>query len=175
MSKQAYLDKTDAGWVATSGGWFVLHASQAPWFESDRFGVVCDFEGDAPFGQIGVNIHIVYPGQPSCLYHRENAQENFYVLTGTCTLVIEGEERQLKAGHFVHCPPWTDHVFVGAGEEPCAILMIGHRPTDHMLVYPVSPEAAKYNASVEEETTSVSEAYGEAPVFGRPGRPVWPL
>jgi hypothetical protein len=27
----------------------------------------------------------------------------------------------------VHCPPWTQHIFVGAGDGPCAILMVGAR------------------------------------------------
>jgi hypothetical protein len=72
-------------------------------------------------------------------------------------------------------PPWTNHVFVGTGEEPSAILMIGHRPTDHRLLYPVSQAAAKYDASVKEETTRPSEASGELPVFGQPCHPVWPL
>ena len=42
-------------------------------------------------------------------------------------LVIEGEERRLKAWDFVHCPPWTHHVFVGAGERPCVVVMTGSR------------------------------------------------
>jgi hypothetical protein len=41
--------------------------------------------------------------------------------------VIENEERRLKQWDFVHCPPMTEHVFVGAGDGPCAIVMVGAR------------------------------------------------
>ena len=36
------------------------------------------------------------PGQPACMYHAENAQENYFVLAGECLLLVEGEERRLK-------------------------------------------------------------------------------
>ena len=57
----------------------------------------------------------------------ESAQEDFLVLSGECLLLIEGEERPLKAWDFVHCPAGTEHVFVGAGTGPCVILMVGSR------------------------------------------------
>ncbi len=59
------------------------------------------------------------------MYHGEAGQEDFLVVSGECTLVIEGEERRLRAWDFVHCPPWTKHVFVGAGEGPCVIVTVG--------------------------------------------------
>ena len=39
------------------------------------------------------------------MYHAEDAQEGFLMLSGECLLVVEGEERRLKAWDFVHCPP----------------------------------------------------------------------
>jgi oxalate decarboxylase/phosphoglucose isomerase-like protein (cupin superfamily) len=69
----------------------------------------------------------------------------------------------LKAWDFVHCPPWTDHVFVGAGDGPCAILAVGSRAGQD-IVYPVSEVASRHGASVETETPNAKEAY--AP-FGR--------
>jgi len=156
-------------------GWFVLHASEAPWVQDKRFGLVCDFEGETRFPQVGVNIHVVQPGQSNCLYHRENGQEDFLILYGECTLLIEEEECHLETGHFVHCPPNTTHVFVGAGDGPCAILMIGYRPAEKKLCYPVSPLAARHGASVERETPDPREAYGKSPIFDKPGEPAWPL
>jgi uncharacterized cupin superfamily protein len=93
------------------------------------------------------------------MYHGENAQEDFLVLAGECLLLIEGEERPLKQWDFVHCPPWTEHVFVGAGNGPCAILMVGARPDPEELRYPVAEVAQKHNASVTKETSSGQEAY----------------
>ena len=67
--------------------------------------------------------------------------------------MIEGEERHLKAWDFVHCPPWTKHTFVGAGDGPCVIVMAGSRAAGFEVVYAVNDVAAKYGACVAEETS----------------------
>jgi uncharacterized cupin superfamily protein len=93
------------------------------------------------------------------MYHGERGQEDFLVVSGECLLVIEDEERRLKAWDFVHCPPWTKHVFVGTGDAPCVIVMAGSRVGGFEVVYPVSELAAKHDASVLEETSSPDQAY----------------
>jgi uncharacterized cupin superfamily protein len=93
------------------------------------------------------------------MYHGEECEEDFLVLSGECLLLVEGEERPLKAWDFVHCPPWTEHVFVGAGDGPCAILMAGARGRGEGIVYPVSEVALRHGASVEHETTDAKVAY----------------
>ena len=93
------------------------------------------------------------------MYHGENAQEDFLVLFGEGLLLVEGEERPVRQWDFVHCPPWTKHVFVGAGDGPCGILMVGRRPEQEELLYPVAEVARKHDAGVEQETTSGKEAY----------------
>ena len=45
------------------------------------------------------------------IYHRENAQEGFLVVAGECLLIVEGQERQLKAWDFFHCPGGTEHLW----------------------------------------------------------------
>lgn len=174
MVDEARMEETDAGTIPGTDGWFVLHASEAAWMRSPRFGSGCIFEGpDAPFSDLGVNLRVLEPGKPACLYHREKGQENFFVLSGECVLIIEEEEHRLRAGDFVHCPPWTNHVFVGAGEQRCAMIMMGHRPETDEVVYPVSEVAARYGASVDRETGDAREAYGERDI--EPSEPVWPL
>ncbi len=145
--------------------WFVIHSNDAPWLENDRFGQYCNFEGDRRFPQIGVNIHIIKPGQPNCFYHREAGQENFFVLSGECKLIIEEQVQELRTGHFVHCPPETRHVFVGSGSKPCAILMIGYRPDQNSIHYPTSTVAGEFNATVEKATSSPREAYSQTGKF----------
>jgi Cupin domain len=81
----------------------------------------------------------------------ESDQEAFLVLSGECRLLVEGEERRLRPWDFFHCPSWTEHAFVGAGDGPCVILMAGARSADAQGRYPVSKLAARYGASVEEE------------------------
>jgi len=168
MVDEAGLEENEHGVVPTSDGWFVVNARETPWWHSERFGSSVDFEGrDAQFPDVGVNIQVLSPGEPNCMYHGESAQEDFLVLSGECLLLIEGEERPLRQWDFVHCPPWAEHVFVGAGDEPCAILMVGARPKVLEVRYPVVDVARKYDAGVETETSSGEEAY--AP-FPRPTR-----
>lgn len=109
---------------------------------------------------IGVNVRIMQPGQPNCRYHSEPVQEDFLVLYGQCLVILEGEERPLKQWDFVHCPAETEHVFVGAGDGPSAVLMIGSRRLDEAH-YPVNEVAARYDASVKEPTDSPAEAYAD--------------
>jgi uncharacterized cupin superfamily protein len=93
------------------------------------------------------------------MYHGEGKQEDFLVLAGECLLLIEGEERRLKAWDFVHCPPWTEHVFVGAGSGPCVFVAVGARENHPGVRYTVSEVARKYDACAPYETTSNAEAY----------------
>jgi len=158
MINEAPLKQTEAGRVRGREGWFILNARDAQWFEGD-FGAYTRFgEGDVRFEQVGINIGVLAPGQPACMYHREDMQEDFLVLSGECLLLIEGEERRLKAWDFVHCPQWTEHVFIGAGDGPCAILAVGARPTK-AVVYPESELAQRHGAGVTEETSRPDEAY----------------
>jgi uncharacterized cupin superfamily protein len=158
---EAPLERAGAGLAPKGGGWFVLNAREARWLKG-VFGAFTRFEGDVDFPQLGINIGVLEPGQPSCWYHREDEQEDFLVLHGEALLLVEGEERPLKAWDFVHCPRWTDHVFVGTGNGPCAILAVGSR-TDGDVVYPVSDVALKHRAGVEQEATSGKEAYAGLP------------
>ncbi len=108
----------------------------------------------------GVNVQIMEPGQPNCRYHSEPVQEDFLVLYGECIVILEGEEKRLAQWDFVHCPAGTEHVFVGAGDGPCAVLMIGSRRVD-AAHYPVNEVAAKYDASVKQDTDEPAEAYAD--------------
>ncbi len=164
MVEEARLEENEHGVVPASDGWFVVNARETPWWHSERFGSSVDFEGPgAQFADVGVNIQVLSPGEPNCMYHGENAQEDFLVLSGECLLLIEGEERPLRQWDFVHCPPWAEHVFVGAGDGPCAILMVGARPKVLEVRYPVVDVARKHDAGVETETSSGEEAYAPFP------------
>ena len=115
--------------------WRVTNLRDARWMNHDTFGAAGVFEREyGAFEQLGINVRVLEPGQPNCLYHRENLQEDFLVLSGECTLLVDGEERPLKPWDFVHMPPDVDHVFVGAGDGPCAILMVGARSPDEELL-----------------------------------------
>jgi uncharacterized cupin superfamily protein len=160
---EAQLVEDQGGLVAKGRGWFVVNAREARWEHTDDLGSAVIFEGDERFAQLGINIQVLQPGQPNCMYHGENQQEDFLVLSGECLVIIEGEERRLTAWDFVHCPPWTNHVLVGAGDGPCAILMVGARLETEELIYPVDAAALRHRAGVEEETSDPAVAYAPYP------------
>jgi mannose-6-phosphate isomerase-like protein (cupin superfamily) len=155
---------TKHGLVADVDGWFVVSAREARWRESSPFGVYCDFEGKRPFRQLGINVSVLEPGQSFGFYHRENAQEDFLVLAGRCVLIVEEEERELEAWDFVHCPPGTPHMIVGAGEGPAVVVAVGARGLPRKgLVYLPSKTAGKHGVSVDKETGKPAEAYADVP------------
>lgn len=159
MIPETPLEQRDGGLVPSGEGWFILSAREARWLDGP-FGAYTRFEGETRFPRLGFNLAVLEPGQPACFYHREDEQENFLVLSGECLLLIEGQERRLGAWDFVHCPPWTEHVFVGSGQGPCAILAVGTRGSGE-VVYPVSELALEHDAGVRNETGDPRQAYAE--------------
>jgi len=130
MASRAELVSTEHGLVPRGQGWYVLNARAAQWWLRDGRGALCEFEGAGfegatDFPQLGINLTVLAPGEPMAMYHRENDQEDFLVLRGEAVLVVEGEERPLRAWDFVHCPAGTGHVIVAAGEGPCLVLAVG--------------------------------------------------
>jgi uncharacterized cupin superfamily protein len=163
MIPEAPMEEAAGGKRPADEGWFVVNAREAPWIHNEKFGAGVTFEGSPEFAQVGINIQVMWPGQPNGYYHGEGAQEDFLVLRGECLLLVEGEERRLKAWDFVHCPPHTEHIFVGAGDGPCVFVGVGARNTGEGIVYPVSELALRHGAGVSEETTSAEIAYAGVP------------
>ena len=157
--------------------WFVVNVRDAEWQSKGEFGVRWRLRSpDARSAQLAVTVQVIQPGQPSALYHAEAAQEGFLVLAGECLAVIEGQEHPLQQWDYLHCPPGTRHVLVGAGEEPCTVLMVGAPPSASLLemLYPADPVAARYGASVEQTTRSSKQAYAGRSYNGPPQRAPWP-
>jgi uncharacterized cupin superfamily protein len=171
---EAPLEDSGSGLVPTGDGWFVVNVRDAEWWTSQAFGAGCVFEAEGrAFPQLGINVTVLEPGQPNGLYHSEAQQEAFLVLAGECRVLIEGEERLLRAWDFLHCPPGVEHIFVGAGDGPCVIVMVGARLAEEGLRYPVSELAARHGASAEQDTGEPRQAYAsyERPKRERP--PYW--
>jgi uncharacterized cupin superfamily protein len=164
---EAELVTTENGLVPRGQGWFVLNARDAQWWERKGRGVLCEFEGAGfegalDFVQLGINLTILGPGEPMAMYHREEDQEDFLVLAGEALAIVEGVERSLRQWDFLHCPPGTSHVIIGAGERPCVVLAVGARDRSEgpgWGAYTVDEAAKRHGAGVEEETTDASEAY----------------
>jgi uncharacterized cupin superfamily protein len=150
---------TKNGLVVDVEGWFVMNARESRWKTEGPLGSYCSFEGKRRFPQLGINISVLAPGEAMGMYHRENAQEGFLVLSGECLLIVEEQERRLKAWDFFHCPAGTEHIIVGAGDEAAIIVAVGARGRRGGIVYPVSELAARHGASVERGTTKPAVAY----------------
>jgi uncharacterized cupin superfamily protein len=168
---EARLEDSGSGLAPAEEGWFVVNVRDAEWHTSKAFGSGCTFESDSAwFQQLGINIAVLEPGKPNCLYHSEGVQEDFLVLSGRCKVLIDGEERQLGPWDFVHVPAGTEHVFAGDGDEPCVVLMTGAREQPEHLLYPKSELAGRYGASAEETTPDPKQAYAhfERSERGRP-------
>jgi uncharacterized cupin superfamily protein len=164
MIDEARLETTEYGLAPATEGWFAVNVREAAWVTNEALGDACVFEGDAvPFGQIGYTLAVLRPGQPNGMYHREGDQEDFLVLSGECLAIIEGQERRLRAWDFVHCPPGTEHVFVGAGDGPCVIFMAGARANRGTTLYTRDEVALRHGAGVERETPESREAYARLP------------
>ena len=174
---EAPLVDNGSGLAPSAEGWFVVNVRDAQWLTSEDgektpTGSECPFEsGKAEFSQLGVRLHVLPPGQANGLYHRESEQEAFLVLAGECTLLVEGEERLLRPWDFFHSPAGTEHIFVGAGDRPCAIVMVGARSADAQVHYPASELAARYGASALQSTSDPNEAFARFQLWQRGGRP----
>jgi uncharacterized cupin superfamily protein len=174
MVPEAELVPTERGLVPKGEGWFVLNARETQWWERPGRGVLCEFEGagfeDAlDFVQLGINLTLLGPGEPMAMYHRENDQEDFLVLSGEALLIVEGEERPLRQWDLVHCPAGTNHVIIGAGAAPCLVLAVGARDRSRgpdRGAYTVDEAALRHGAGVERETTDADEAYARFPKSG---------
>ena len=167
---EAKLVAGENGRAPAGDGWFVVNARDAPWYEREGMRRSAGFEGEAWFPEVGINVSVVDPGKPSGMYHSEPHQEGFLILSGECLLLIEGQERRLRAWDYVHIPAGTEHVLVGARSGPCVYIAVGGRTGRREWLYPVSELAQRHGAGVTEETAAPREAYAAFPRRDHPYR-----
>ena len=92
------------------------------------------------------------------------------MLSGECLLLVDGEERPLKAWDFVHCPAETEHSWSARAKARAWSSWSARAgwPTKG-IVYP--PRARpRHGAGVEMETDVPAEAYAPFPKW-QPGPP----
>jgi uncharacterized cupin superfamily protein len=173
MIPEAALEKTEAGLAPVGEGWFVVNAREARWRHRGGRGESLpltgwtDLDAERHFPQVGINLFVLGPGEPIGMYHWEADQEDFLVLSGEAVLIVEGRERSLRQWDFVHCPPRTNHMIVGAGDGPCAVLAIGAREHSEADcnggAYTVDEVALRHGAGVEAQTSDPELAYARFP------------
>jgi mannose-6-phosphate isomerase-like protein (cupin superfamily) len=171
---EAEIEETREGRVVRNDGWFILNLREMAWETVPGFGSWCSFDSpnkDPDEPGIGVHVHVLMPGEPNGYYHAEAAQEGFLVLSGECTAVVEGQERVMRQWDYLHSPPGTAHITVGAGTGPCAILMFGSPDPSRKVEWIADQVAARYEASVSRTTGCAREAYEDAPPAAPVGAP----
>jgi uncharacterized cupin superfamily protein len=148
--------------------WFVRNVADNEWWVNEKFGARTMLVLDS--SPVGARIHVLEPGKPSTLYHRESEQEGFLVVEGECILIVEGEERLLQPWDYFHCAPGVAHSFVGAGDRPCVMVTLGARVEDGTIRYVRDEAAVRHGAGVEDETDEPGTAYAPFPRWeaGRP-------
>jgi uncharacterized cupin superfamily protein len=172
---EAEIEQTEHGLVPADDGWWVLNVADMAWATIPGNGTWCVFESPAARSRtLGIGVHVLPPGETPGFYHLEDQQEGFLVLSGECVAIVEGQERRMGPWDYLHCPPGTAHITIGAGDGPCAILMVGTRAPDDKVRYLPEPAAARYGAAVETETDSPREAYANRPPIVPTPSP-WPL
>ncbi len=116
--------------------------------------------------RVGITLFVLGAGEPIGMYHWEADQEDFLVVSGEALLIIEGEERHLRQWDFVHCPAETQHMIVGAGDAPCAVVAVGareHQESADWGGYTVDDVALRHGAGVTQETADPEQAYARFP------------
>ena len=160
MVEEAKPQATEEGLLPQSGGWYVLNAREARWVGTDDLWRGAWLEPEEEWPALGFHLTVLDPGNPMAKYHGEAVQEEFLVVAGECLLLIEGQERRLRAWDFVHCPPWTEHVLIGAGSGPCVIVAVSTRlPHPWGVRYVASDLARRHGAAPPHDTESPAEAY----------------
>jgi uncharacterized cupin superfamily protein len=171
MLPEAKVEETENGLVPVTAGWFVLNARDARWTyregrQSVSFTGKTEWEADTLFPMLGVQLAVLEPGEPNSMYHWETETEAFLVISGEALLIVDGQERPLRQWDFVHLPPKTEHVIVGAGDGPCVFLAMSSRENQAFGPYGeyvAHAAAAKYRASPKETTQDGDVAYADYP------------
>lgn len=166
MASEARLAQTEHGLEPGGDGWFVMNARDARWWYTEGRSAICDFEALSDVRQFGLNISVLKPGESMGMYHWEADQEGFLVVSGEALLIVEGQERPLRQWDYIHCPPETKHIIVGAGDKPCIVVAVGARAHDGLPDwggYTVDETARRHGVSVDRETSEASEAYAKLP------------
>ncbi|MCL2008668.1 MAG: cupin domain-containing protein [Treponema sp.] len=62
------------------------------------------------------------PGQDFQAHYHEVMEENFYILEGIMTIVVDGVVHDLKPGQFIHLEPKESHYVLNRTGEPARMV-----------------------------------------------------
>ena len=74
----------------------------------------------------GMNLVEIAPGERIPEHHEleRDQEEVFFVVSGTATMVVDGEEHPAPAGTFARLDPQPLRTIVNSGDEPATVLIV---------------------------------------------------
>lgn len=90
--------------------------------DDERFQVLRRELGVSAFG---INLLRFRPGQRGRIHRHERQEEVYFVLEGTLSLGVEGEERELPRGSLARVAPALRRQLTNRGSEPLVVLALG--------------------------------------------------
>jgi len=141
--------------------WSVRNLTDLRWRRIPGLGTGARPDQDDWWEPVGIAFRVLGPGETLAMYHHEDDQEDFLVLSGAGTLIVEGEERPLRQWDFFHCPPGTAHALIGGPMVVVALGIRGHeiRPGTGWGEYPADETALRHGVGVETATDDPDVAY----------------
>ena len=100
----------------------------------------------------GVSLARIEPGRESFVYHSHECEEEWlYILAGTGTADIDGEEHPVGPGDFMGFPaPSVAHHLRNTGDEPLVYLMGGENRDCEVATFPnLGKRMVKFSGRVE--------------------------
>ena len=73
----------------------------------------------------GINQILLRPGQRGRIHRHFHQEEVYLVLSGTLTLGVDGEERELTQGEIVRVAPEVRRQLVNRSDKDCLVLALG--------------------------------------------------
>ena len=62
------------------------------------------------------------PGQDFQAHYHEVMEENFYILEGTVTIVVDGKPHTLNSGQLIHIEPHEVHYVINQSSSPVRMI-----------------------------------------------------
>lgn len=97
--------------------------------EGPSYRIVADFvtfkaTAEQTGGAYGLFEGLSLPGMGTPPHYERYEDESFYVLEGTFTFLIGGEQRVLRPGDYAFIPRGTVHAFTNTGDTPARLLCL---------------------------------------------------
>jgi quercetin dioxygenase-like cupin family protein len=81
---------------------------------------------------LGINQIVLQPGQRMRVHRHERQEEIYFVVAGTLTLIVEGEEHSIPSGSLARVGPHTRRQIGNRGSEPVLLLALGAAGGEHV-------------------------------------------